>query len=179
MDTKGREIAFVAECLRRAGVSVMTVDVGTMSTPAGTPDVGRTAVAGCHPLPEGRITALARGDRGGAIAAMSRALERFLLGEHDAGRLAGVIGIGGSGGTALVTQAMQALPIGVPKVMVSTVANGNVGAYVGSSDIMLMYSVVDVSGLNAVAACLAARLARWPEWFKTWSTRVPSNRRSE
>jgi len=151
MDTKGRELAFVAECLRAAGVCVVAVDVGTMSSPALSPNVDRAVVAGCHPSAEGRITALAQGDRGGAIAAMSRALVAFLVGEHEAGRLAGVIGIGGSGGTALITPAMQALPIGVPKVMVSTVASGNVAPYVGSSDIMLMYSVVDVSGLNAVS----------------------------
>jgi uncharacterized protein (UPF0261 family) len=151
MDTKGHEIAFVAECLRQAGVSVVTVDVGTMSAPVISPDVDRTAVARCHPGAEGRIAALAQGDRGGAIAAMSRALELFLVGEHEAGRLAGVIGIGGSGGTALITPAMQALPIGVPKLMVSTLANGNVAPYVGSSDIALMYSVVDVCGLNAVS----------------------------
>jgi uncharacterized protein (UPF0261 family) len=141
----------VAKCLRSAGVPVVTIDVGTLSSPVDSPDVDRTTVAGCHPSALGRAAALEHADRGCAIAAMSQALECFLLGEHQAGRVAGVIGLGGSGGTALITPAMQALPIGVPKVMVSTVASGNVAPYVGTSDIMLMYSVVDVSGLNAVS----------------------------
>jgi uncharacterized protein (UPF0261 family) len=158
-DTKGHELAFVAERLRSAGVSVVTVDVGTMNPPVIAPDVDRATVAGCHPSPDGKLQALGHGDRGTAIAAMSRALEAFLLGEHAAGRLSGVIGIGGSGGTALVTPAMQALPIGVPKLMVSTMANGNVAPYVGATDIMLMYSVVDVSGLNAVSRCVLENAA--------------------
>jgi uncharacterized protein (UPF0261 family) len=82
---------------------------------------------------------------------MGEALEGFLRRERELGRLAGVIGIGGSGGTALITPAMRALPIGLPKLMVSTVASGNTAAYVGSSDITMMYSVVDVAGLNAVS----------------------------
>jgi uncharacterized protein (UPF0261 family) len=82
---------------------------------------------------------------------MSEALECYLRGEHASGLVAGVIGIGGSGGTALIAPALQALPIGVPKVMVSTVASGNTAAYVGFSDITLVHSVVDVAGLNAVS----------------------------
>jgi uncharacterized protein (UPF0261 family) len=151
MDTKGHELAFVAECLRASGVAVVMVDVGTMSLPVVPPDVDRTAVAGCHPTASGRATALSRADRASAITAMSQALECFLRREWANGRLAGVIGIGGSGGTALVTPAMRALPIGLPKLMVSTVASGNTAPYVGSSDITLMYSVVDIAGLNAVS----------------------------
>ncbi len=85
------------------------------------------------------------------VTAMGEALEVYLRREHDAGRVAGVIGIGGSGGTVLITTAMRALPIGLPKLMVSTVASGNVAPYVGSSDITMMYSVVDIAGLNAVS----------------------------
>jgi len=151
MDTKGHELAFVADRLRAAGVAVVTVDVGTMSLPAVPADVDRKKVADCHPTASSRAVALSHSDRGQAIAAMSQALECFLRSEFEMGRLAGVIGIGGSGGTALITPAMQALPIGVPKLMVSTVASGNTAPYVGSSDITLMYSVVDVSGLNAVS----------------------------
>jgi uncharacterized protein (UPF0261 family) len=114
-------------------------------------DVDRTTVAACHPTATGRAVALERGERAEAITAMGQALEGFLRRERDSGRLAGVIGLGGSGGTALITQAMRALPIGVPKLMVSTVASGNTAAYVGASDITLMYSVVDVAGLNIVS----------------------------
>ena len=93
----------------------------------------------------------ARADRGQMITAMGEALEVYLRREYDAGRVAGVMGIGGSGGTVLITNAMRALPIGLPKLMVSTVASGNVAPYVGSSDITMMYSVVDIAGLNAVS----------------------------
>jgi uncharacterized protein (UPF0261 family) len=151
MDTKGHELRFVADCLKAAGVSVVTVDVGTMEPPVVSADVERTTVADCHPTASGRATALSKGDRAGAVTAMSQALECFLRLEQESGGLAGVIGIGGSGGTALITPAMRALPIGVPKVMVSTVASGNTAPYVGSSDITLVYSVVDVAGLNAVS----------------------------
>jgi len=151
MDTKGHELAFVADRLRVAGVPVVTVDVGTMSLPVVPADVDRKTVADCHPTGSGRAIAVSDSDRGQAIAAMSQALECFLRSQFEMGRLAGVIGIGGSGGTALITPAMRALPIGVPKLMVSTVASGNTAPYVGSSDLTLMYSVVDVAGLNAVS----------------------------
>jgi uncharacterized protein (UPF0261 family) len=151
MDTKGHELAYVAECLRAAGVSVTTVDVGVQREPSVVPDVDRGRVAAFHPRPEVRSEALEQGDRSPAISAMSQALIGFLRSEFESGRLSGVIGIGGSGGTALVTPALQALPIGLPKVMVSTMASGNTAPYVGSSDITLMYSVVDVAGLNSVS----------------------------
>jgi uncharacterized protein (UPF0261 family) len=151
MDTKGLELAFVAERLREAGVPVVTVDVGTAGPPLADPDIDRFTVAGCHPMMIDRASAVSATDRGQAIAAMSEAMECFLLAEHVAGRVAGVIGIGGSGGTALITPAMRALPVGLPKLMVSTVASGNTAAYVGLSDIMLMPSVVDIAGLNSVS----------------------------
>src|SRR4051794_6490396 len=129
MDTKGHELAYVAERLRAAGVPVLTVDVGTMEPPVVTPDVDRAAVADCHPTTDGRSTALSKADRGHAITAMSEALEGFLRREFESGRVAGVTGIGGSGGTALIAPAMQVLPIGLPKVMVSTVASGQTAPY--------------------------------------------------
>jgi uncharacterized protein (UPF0261 family) len=145
MDTKGEEIAFVRDCLRRAACEVRTVDVGTQSPPTVEPDVARGEVVGRS----GFVSE--HSDRGRAVAAMSEALTRYLVNEYEAGRLAGVIGIGGSGGTALITAAMRALPIGLPKLMLSTVASGNTAPYVDSSDITMMYSVVDVAGLNAVS----------------------------
>jgi len=151
MDTKGHELAFVADCVRAAGVAVVTVDVGTKDPPTVEPDVTRNCVADRHPSTAGRVAAMCQDDRGRAITAMSRALECFIRHEFEAGRVAGVIGIGGSGGTALVTPAMRSLPIGVPKIMVSTLASGNTAPFVGTSDITMMYPVVDVAGLNAVS----------------------------
>jgi uncharacterized protein (UPF0261 family) len=151
MDTKGHELAFVAERLREAGVAVVAVDVGTAGPPAATPDIDRFTVAGFHPTAIGRAAALSATDRGQAITSMGEALECFLQVEHEAGRVVGVIGIGGSGGTALITPAMRALPVGLPKLMVSTIASGNTAAYVGLSDITMMPSVVDIAGLNAVS----------------------------
>jgi len=149
MDTKGEELAFVAERLRGAGVEVVMVDVGTKAPAVAAAKVRREAVAACHP--DGASAALGHTDRGKAVAAMAVALESFLKREAAEGKVAGAIGLGGSGGTALITPALRALPIGVPKVMVSTVAGGNVAAYVGSSDIVMFPSIVDVAGINAVS----------------------------
>ncbi len=144
MDTKGHELQFVAETLRAVGITVRTVDVGTLDSATVTADIARDEVLSGASLPTG-------GDRGAAVSAMSVALRRYLTTEFASGRVAGVIGIGGSGGTALITPAMRDLPIGVPKVMVSTVASGNTAPYVDSCDITMMYSVVDVAGLNVVS----------------------------
>lgn len=151
MDTKGHELAYVADRIRAVGIPVVTVDVGTLEPPVVVPDVARDAVADCHPTTAGRAAVPSRSDRGTAITAMGEALMCFLRREHEAGRVAGVIGIGGSGNTAAITPAMRALPIGLPKVMVSTIASGNVAPYVGTSDILMMYPVVDIAGLNAVS----------------------------
>ena len=153
MDTKGEELAFVRDCLRAAGAKAVTVDVGTLSSPTVEPDITKAEVVG---RPESAST---HADRGQAVSAMSVALTDFLLREFDAGRLAGVIGIGGSGGTALITAAMRALPIGLPKLMVSTVASGNTAPYVDCSDICMLYSVVDIAGLNVVSRCVLANAA--------------------
>ncbi|MCZ7648569.1 MAG: Tm-1-like ATP-binding domain-containing protein [Planctomycetota bacterium] len=149
MDTKGQEVAYVAQRARVAGVPVITVDVGTQQEPAVAPDVAREAVARHHP--KGAKAVLGLTDRGQAVTAMGEALEAFLKAEHEAGKVAGVIGLGGSGGTALITPALKALPIGLPKFMVSTLASGNTKPYVGESDIAMLYSVVDVAGLNPVS----------------------------
>ncbi len=151
MDTKGVENAFVARCLREAGVPTKLVDVGTLSLPTVEPDIARdTILSGRSLRPD---------DRGGCVTVMGEALAEFLQFELAAGRLAGVIGIGGSGGTALITAAMRKLPIGVPKMMVSTVASGNTAPYVDCSDITMMYSVVDIAGLNRVALRILSNAA--------------------
>ncbi len=157
MDTKGDELAFVARQLEAAGADVVLVDVGTQGPPAVSATIHRERVAANHP--RGADFVLSQNDRGGAVEAMSEALATFLAAEHQAGRVQGVIGIGGSGGTALITRGMRALPVGLPKLMVSTVASGNVAPYVDCSDITLMPSVVDVAGVNAVSSRVLANAA--------------------
>jgi uncharacterized protein (UPF0261 family) len=157
MDTKGEEIAYIAERLRAAGAAVTVVDVGTAAPPTTRPDVPREQIAAHHP--DGPAACLAHKDRGQAVTAISTALVRYLLAEQAAGRVAGVIGIGGTGGTALITPAMRAMPVGMPKLMVSTVASGNTAPYVGATDITMMYSVVDVAGLNRVSRIVLANAA--------------------
>ncbi|WP_207481905.1 Tm-1-like ATP-binding domain-containing protein [Arenibaculum pallidiluteum] len=153
MDTKGEELRFAAACVRRAGAEPVLVDVGTRN-PAG--DVDVTAVEIASHCPEGTGPALGLDDRGRAIAGMAAGLTRWLAGRRDIGA---VLGLGGSGNTALVTHAMRALPVGTPKLMVSTVASGNVAPYVGPTDIAMMYSVVDVAGLNAISRRVIANAA--------------------
>jgi uncharacterized protein (UPF0261 family) len=148
MDTKGAELGFVAGIVRDMGVRVVTVDVGTLGPPTVPPEIARETILA------GRV--LGQADRGAAVTAMGEALRDFLVRETAAGKVAGVIGIGGSGGTALITAAMRALPIGLPKLMVSTVASGNTAPYVEGCDITLMYSVVDIAGLNTVSEKILA-----------------------
>jgi uncharacterized protein (UPF0261 family) len=151
-DTKGDELRYVRRLLAEAGAEPLLVDVGT--TPGDREvDVTAAAVAARHP--DG-ADAVFSDDRGEAVAAMAVALERW-LGDRD--DVAGVIGLGGSGGTALITPALRRLPVGVPKVMVSTVASGNVAPYVGPSDIAMVYSVTDVAGLNRISRTVLGNAA--------------------
>jgi uncharacterized protein (UPF0261 family) len=143
-DTKGAELRYVRDLIRTAGVPTVLVDLGTRSAGQGA-DVTPEEVAAHHP--EG-VAAAFGDDRGRAVAAMALAFARFVLTRPDIG---GMIGLGGSGGTALITPAMRALPVGLPKVMVSTVASGNVAPYVGPADICMMYSVTDVAGINRIS----------------------------
>lgn len=144
-DTKGTELGYAADLIRATGVPVRTVDLATTGERESPADVAPTEVASAHPDGAGAVFT---GDRGSAVAAMADALVTYLAGRDD---VAGVLGLGGSGGTALVTPAMQALPVGVPKVMVSTVAGGDVSGYVGAADIAMWHSVTDVAGLNRIS----------------------------
>jgi uncharacterized protein (UPF0261 family)/ABC-type branched-subunit amino acid transport system ATPase component len=143
-DTKGRDLGFIRSCLEQLGLDVVTVDLSTSRKPSPA-DVGPAEVARFHP--KGAM-AVFTDDRGQSVAAMSQAFERFIVTRRDLG---GIISAGGSGGTALATPAMRRLPVGVPKVMVSTVASGNVKEYVGPADICMMYSVTDVAGINRIS----------------------------
>ena len=151
-DTKGTELTYVADLIRAAGVSVQTVDLGTSRK--GRADISAETVAAYHP--DGADAAIAQSDRGTAVIAMALAFRRYIGTRDD---ITGMIGAGGSGGTALVAPAMRALPVGMPKVLVSTVASGDVAPYIGSSDIAIMYSVTDVQGLNRISRRVLANAA--------------------
>ncbi len=151
-DTKGRELGFLRGSLEKLGLRVVTVDISTSGRPSAAM-VHPREVARCHPRGE---RAVFTGERGSAVTEMALAFEHFVARRRDLG---GLISAGGSGNTALATPAMRRLPIGVPKVMVSTVASGDVRPYVGPSDICMMYSVTDVSGLNRISEKVLANAA--------------------
>ncbi|WP_406739493.1 Tm-1-like ATP-binding domain-containing protein [Streptomyces sp. NBC_00853] len=154
LDTKGVEYGWLRERLLRAGVEVVLVDTGIMGEPRVAADVPRDAVARAAGTELSEL--LTAADRGAAVTTMARGAEATLLRLHAEGRLHGVLAIGGSGGTSIATRAMRALPLGVPKLMVSSMASGDVRPYVGSSDITMMYSVVDIAGINSVSAPVLA-----------------------
>ena len=158
MDTKAAELEFVRSALNQAGVSVVTVDVGTSQPPSTAPTTTPTISRDDIWRSLGTDAAIPD-DRASAVRQMAVALRTFLVNEVAQGRVSGVIGLGGSGGTSLITTAMRTLPIGMPKLMVSTVASGNVAPYVDSCDITMMYSVVDVAGLNAVSETILSNAA--------------------
>ncbi|WP_422026603.1 Tm-1-like ATP-binding domain-containing protein [Roseovarius sp.] len=152
-DTKAEELSFVARLIRETGIAVTTVDVSTAkrSTEA---DIAAQDVASHHP--QGAERVLSADGRGNAVMAMSEALTRFIASRSD---IAGIIGLGGSGGTSLIAPAMRALPLGVPKLMVSTVASGDTSGYVGVSDMTMMFPVTDIAGLNTVSRRILANAA--------------------
>ncbi|MER7951242.1 Tm-1-like ATP-binding domain-containing protein [Streptomyces sp. NPDC096079] len=167
LDTKGEEYAWLRERLREYGSDVLLVDTGIMPPPAQAPvaDVPADVVARAAGHDLARLRAA--GDRGAAVTAMAQGLTRIVVDLYRKGKLHAVLAAAGSGGSAIAAQAMRALPIGVPKVLVSTMAGGDVSPYVDSSDLTMMYSVVDISGLNSVsrqvlgnAAAAAAGMAR-------------------
>jgi uncharacterized protein (UPF0261 family)/ABC-type branched-subunit amino acid transport system ATPase component len=144
LDTKGEELRFIRDQIAAAGVRVLLVDLSTSGEPSPA-DVPPHHVAAYF---RGGPNAVFTGDRGAAITAMAQAFEAWVR-RHEP--VSGLISAGGSGGSSLVAPAMRALPIGVPKVLISSVASGNVAPYVGPSDIMMLYSVTDVAGLNSVS----------------------------
>ena len=151
-DTKARELFFIRQCLERLGLRVVTVDLSTSGRPSPA-SVHPREVARHHPDGE---SAVFSGDRGSAVAGMALAFEHYVRTLRDLG---GIISAGGSGGTSLATPGMRALPIGVPKVMVSTMASGDTRPYVGPSDICMMYSVTDIQGINRISEKVLANAA--------------------
>ena len=149
LDTKGADFQFLRDEIVRRGCGVLVIDVGVVGEPAFAPDVPRTEVAAAAGVDLGALRSA--GDRGEAVAAMARGIPLVVRRLYDEGRIHGVISMGGGAGTLLGSSAMRALPVGVPKVLVSTVASGDVAAYVGMSDIAMIHSVVDVAGVNSVS----------------------------
>jgi len=144
-DTKGEELAFLADAIAATGAAVSRVDVGTRASTVPV-DISAKEVAGHHP--DGSAAVLGGDDRGAAVAAMGVAFTRFVQSRND---IAALIGIGGGGGTSIITSGMRALPLGLPKIMVSTLASGDTAPYVDVSDIIMMPSVTDMAGLNRLS----------------------------
>jgi uncharacterized protein (UPF0261 family) len=157
LDTKGVEYAFLRERLLEHGVEVLVVDAGIHEPVGLRPDVARDEVARAGGAEVGELAA--GGDRGAAVTAMAAGAEAMVRRLFDEGKLAGILALGGSGGSSIATQAMRALPVGVPKLMVSTVASGDTRPYVGAVDVTMMYSVVDIAGVNRVSARIMANAA--------------------
>lgn len=161
LDTKGAEAEYVCGLLEAAGLPVTLADLSTSGkaprpvadSPSDRVLIAPADIAALEPQAQRSVFT---SDRGLAIAAMSDAFERFMRERDDVG---GMLGLGGSGGTALIARAMRALPIGVPKVMVSTMASGNVAGYVGACDITMAYSVTDMAGLNRISRVVLGNAA--------------------
>ena len=157
LDTKGREYAYLRERLLELDVDVTVVDAGVHEPVGLAPDVGRDEVARAAGADAGALADA--GDRGAAVTAMAEGAERIVLGLHERGELDAILALGGSGGSSIAARAMQALPVGVPKVLVSTLASGDTRPYVGAVDVTMMYSVVDISGVNSVSARIMSNAA--------------------
>ncbi len=157
LDTKGQEFQYIRDIITDAGLETITVDAGVKGSPYFTPDISNAAVADAGGT--GLDELLAKNDRGLAMAVMTRGAAKIVSELYQNGEVAGIISLGGSAGTTIGTTAMQALPVGIPKVMVSTLASGDTRPYVGVKDICMMYSVVDISGLNSLSRQILANAA--------------------
>jgi uncharacterized protein (UPF0261 family) len=157
LDTKGVEYGWLRERLLRTGVDVLVIDAGVAGEPRIPADITRAEVARAAGADLARLRAQA--DRGVSVTEMAKGAEEIVRRLHGQGRLHGVLALGGSGGTSIATRAMRGLPLGVPKLMVSSMAAGDVGPFVGTSDIAMMYSIVDIAGVNRISAPILANAA--------------------
>jgi uncharacterized protein (UPF0261 family) len=157
MDTKGEEHAYVAKIIRDRGHKTLVIDVGALDAPTLQPDITRDRVASGAGVNLADI--IKKRDRGEAIKAMSIGAPIILTRLLHEKKIDGVISLGGGGGTSIATAAMRALPVGFPKLMVSTLASGNTAQYLGVKDIVMVPSIVDVAGLNRVSREILARAA--------------------
>ncbi|MCA9173476.1 MAG: Tm-1-like ATP-binding domain-containing protein [Planctomycetales bacterium] len=157
LDTKGAEAAYVREQLIAAGIEVTLIDCGCLGEWVGAADVSRESVMAAG---GGQLAELAaRGDRGAAIRTAAAGAAKLVREAYDRGEADGVLALGGSAGTTIGTSAMRALPIGVPKLMVSTLASGDCRPYVGDKDILMHNSVVDIAGVNRISRAVLGNAA--------------------
>jgi uncharacterized protein (UPF0261 family) len=158
LDTKGHEAAFIRDLLRSWGIAVTVVDVGALGSPAVPPDITREHIFELG----GTVLELVRknADRGQAVTTAAAGAARLAREAHANNEVAGVLALGGSAGTTIGTAAMKALPLGVPKVMVSTLASGMVRQFVGDKDIFMLNSVVDIAGINRISRSVLSQAAR-------------------
>jgi uncharacterized protein (UPF0261 family) len=157
LDTKGAEARLVRDAIAARGLATVVIDCGVLDEPTFPADVSRAAVAEAG---GGDLAELVRTrDKAAAMRAMTRGAAVVAARLHAEGRLDALLGLGGSAGTAIATSAMRALPIGVPTLVVSTVAAGDTRPYVGTKDITMMYSVVDIAGLNRLSARILTNAA--------------------
>ncbi len=157
LDTKGVEYDYLRRRVQAAGCEVLLIDAGVRGAPLTPPDITHDEVARSAGADVAQLAAA--GDRGAAVETMARGASTVVQQLFAQGRLHGILGLGGSGGSSLVTHAMQALPVGVPKLMVSTVAAGDTRPYVGSVDVTMMYSVVDIAGINRISERILSNAA--------------------
>lgn len=157
LDTKGEEYGFLRDRLRLAGCEVVVVDAGVLGSPTLAPDVSRDEVAAAAGATVREL--VANGDRGVAVATMARGAARIAARLLEQGRLDGVLGVGGSNGAHIMAEVSAALPVGLPKVVVSTIAAGDTRPYVRATDVTMMYPVVDISGLNRISTRVLANAA--------------------
>jgi uncharacterized protein (UPF0261 family) len=157
LDTKGREYAFLLDRVREHGVDVLLLDAGILGETLATPDIAREEIAAAGGADVAALAAA--NDRGAAIEAMGRGAAVVVSRLHAEGRLDGILGLGGSGNSTIIAQAMRALPVGVPKLLVSTVASGDTRPYMGAVDVTMMYSVVDIAGINRISAQIMTNAA--------------------
>ena len=153
LDTKGREYGYVRECLIEASVTPLMVDFGVLGDPPFEPDISASEVAGAGggDLLDLRLARGAKDARAAALATMTNGLIKILDNLRAESRCDAVFGLVGSGGSSVISDAMRSLPLGVPKLLLSTMASGNVGGYIGTRDIAVMYSVTDIAGLNRIS----------------------------
>jgi uncharacterized protein (UPF0261 family) len=149
LDTKGNEYRFLRDLLHQAGAETLVIDAGVLGPPAFPPDISRETVFEAAGTTYQAVAQA--GDRGQAVTLAAKGVALLVNDLHKQGKVSGVLGLGGSAGTTIATSAMRALPVGIPKLMVSTLASGQVKNYVGVRDICMMYSVVDISGLNRIS----------------------------
>jgi uncharacterized protein (UPF0261 family) len=157
LDTKGHEYAFLRDRLREQGAEALLVDVGVLGEPLVEPDVGREEVA--RAAGEDHAELVRAADRGRAVDAMGRGAAAVVARLVAEGRAHGVAAVGGSGGSSIAAAAVRDLPVGTPKLIVSTVASGDTRPYVGATDVTMTYSVVDISGINRVSARILTNAA--------------------